>query len=98
MGLEKAKSLLTVKDGKSFLDLIADQIKYTRQHYGSKVRFVLMNSFSTSDDTKARSTDSMSCGHVTSPFCIPAWCQDSDVSIDMESYESFIVTGNMLRL
>ena len=54
MGLEKAKSLLTVKDGKTFLDLIADQIKYTRHHYGSNVRFVLMNSFSTSADTKAR--------------------------------------------
>ncbi|KAK9840999.1 hypothetical protein WJX81_004986, partial [Elliptochloris bilobata] len=37
---------------KTFLDLIADQIKYTRQQYGSQVRFVLMNSFSTSDDTK----------------------------------------------
>jgi len=54
MGLEKAKSLLTVKDGKTFLDLIAEQIKYTRERYGSNVRFVLMNSFSTSDDTKAR--------------------------------------------
>ena len=54
MGLEKAKSLLTVKDGKTFLDLIAEQIKYTREQYGSNVRFVLMNSFSTSDDTKAR--------------------------------------------
>lgn len=74
MGLEKAKSLLTVKDGKSFLDLIADQIKYTRQHYGSKVRFVLMNSFSTSDDTKARSTGPMS---DTSPFVylhVPGLC------------------------
>ena len=38
MGLEKAKSLLEVKDGKTFLDLIADQIKYTRQKYGSKVK------------------------------------------------------------
>jgi len=43
-----------VKDGKTFLDLIAEQIKYTRERYGSNVRFVLMNSFSTSDDTKAR--------------------------------------------
>eukprot|EP00887_Chlorella_sp_A99_P004156 scaffold23.g4156.t1 len=33
MGLEKAKSLLVVKDGKTFLDLIAEQIKYTRQNY-----------------------------------------------------------------
>lgn len=53
MGLEKAKSLLVVKDGKTFLDLIAEQIKYTRKQYKSNVRFVLMNSFSTSDDTKA---------------------------------------------
>lgn len=52
MGLEKAKSLLVVKDNKTFLDLIAEQIKYTRKKFDSKVRFVLMNSFSTSDDTK----------------------------------------------
>lgn len=37
MGLEKAKSLLEVKDGKTFLDLIADQIKHTRATFGSKV-------------------------------------------------------------
>lgn len=43
MGLAKAKSLLEVKDGKTFLDLIADQIEYTRSQTGSKVRFVLMN-------------------------------------------------------
>ena len=53
MGLEKAKSLLPVKDGKTFLDLIAEQITYSRKQFGAKVRFVLMNSFSTSDDTKA---------------------------------------------
>ncbi len=34
MGLEKAKSLLEVKDGKTFLDLIAEQIKYTRATFG----------------------------------------------------------------
>ena len=43
MGLAKAKSLLVVKDGKTFLDLIADQIKYTRTKFGCNVRFVLMN-------------------------------------------------------
>ena len=41
MGLEKAKSLLEVKDGKTFLDLIAEQIKYTRQQIGAKVRALL---------------------------------------------------------
>lgn len=53
MGLEKAKSLLEVKDGNTFLDLIAQQIKFTRKKFDSNVRFVLMNSFSTSADTKA---------------------------------------------
>lgn len=37
MGLEKAKSLLEVKNGKTFLDLIAEQIKYTRRKYDSNV-------------------------------------------------------------
>ena len=53
MGLEKAKSLLPVKDGRTFLDLIAEQVKHQRKTFGSKVAFVLMNSFSTSDDTRA---------------------------------------------
>ena len=52
MGLEKAKSLLPVKNGKTFLDLIAEQIKHTRTTFNSNVRFILMNSFSTSADTK----------------------------------------------
>lgn len=52
MGLEKAKSLLKVKADKTFLDLIADQVKYMRTSYGSNVRFILMNSFSTSKDTR----------------------------------------------
>ncbi|KAK3262508.1 hypothetical protein CYMTET_28642 [Cymbomonas tetramitiformis] len=52
MGLEKAKSLLTVKDGNTFLDLIALQVKHMRKTFKSHVRFLLMNSFSTSEDTK----------------------------------------------
>ncbi|KAF5839822.1 UDP-glucose pyrophosphorylase [Dunaliella salina] len=53
MGLEKAKSLLVVKEGKTFLDLIAEQVKHMRATYGSKVAFTLMDSFSTSADTRA---------------------------------------------
>ena len=53
MGLEKAKSLLVVKDGKTFLDLIAEQVKAMRRAYGCAVPFVLMDSFSTSADTRA---------------------------------------------
>ncbi len=54
MGLEKAKSLLPVRDGLSFLDLIARQILHLRESTGggSVPRFLLMNSFSTSEDTR----------------------------------------------
>jgi len=53
MGLEKAKSLLTVRDGLSFLDLIIRQIIYFRRTTGWDLHFLLMNSFSTSADTLA---------------------------------------------
>lgn len=53
MGLEKAKSLLEVRDGLTFLDLIVRQIAHFRRTSGANVRFLLMNSFSTSDDTRA---------------------------------------------
>ena len=51
MGLDKAKSLLKVKGNDTFLDLTAKQIVSMRQEFQSKVKFMLMNSFSTSDDT-----------------------------------------------
>ncbi len=47
MGLQKAKSLLPVKDGQSFLDVIA------RQTVTAGVPLVLMNSFSTHADSMA---------------------------------------------
>jgi UDP-N-acetylglucosamine pyrophosphorylase len=50
MGLDKAKSLLEVKEGNSFLDLIAKQVLKLREQH--PVRFMLMNSFSTEADTK----------------------------------------------
>lgn len=54
MGLEKAKSLLPVRGEDTFLDLIARQILRLREQTGGEVPlFMLMNSFSTSDDTAA---------------------------------------------
>ena len=52
MGLEKAKSLLEVKSGLTFLDLIAKQILHLRSQ-GAAPQVLLMNSFSTSGDTLA---------------------------------------------
>lgn len=52
MGLQKAKSLLEVRDGMNFLDLTVRQILALRDRTGVPPRFLLMNSFSTSDETR----------------------------------------------
>jgi UDP-N-acetylglucosamine pyrophosphorylase len=52
MGLEKAKSLLDLKDGMTFLDFIASQVTDMRKTFGVPLAFMLMNSFATSADTK----------------------------------------------
>ncbi len=51
MGLQGPKSLLAVRDGVNFLDLMVRQILDLRQTSGTNVRLLLMNSFSTSDQT-----------------------------------------------
>eukprot|EP00613_Pedinella_sp_CCMP2098_P014814 CAMPEP_0171761938 /NCGR_PEP_ID=MMETSP0991-20121206/48366_1 /TAXON_ID=483369 /ORGANISM="non described non described, Strain CCMP2098" /LENGTH=1066 /DNA_ID=CAMNT_0012365321 /DNA_START=37 /DNA_END=3233 /DNA_ORIENTATION=+ len=51
MGLDFAKSLLQVKGKDTFLDLTAKQVIAMRKKFKANVRFILMNSFSTSDDT-----------------------------------------------
>ncbi|HIG83929.1 MAG TPA: UTP--glucose-1-phosphate uridylyltransferase [Verrucomicrobia bacterium] len=53
MGLEKVKSLLPVREGINFLDVIVKQLLHLRSSYCEDLRFLLMNSFSTSDDTKS---------------------------------------------
>jgi UDP-N-acetylglucosamine pyrophosphorylase len=53
MGLQGPKSLLAVRDGVNFLDLMVRQIMDLRKRSGTPVRLLLMNSFSTSRDTLA---------------------------------------------
>jgi UTP--glucose-1-phosphate uridylyltransferase len=53
MGMDKAKSLLPVRDGKSFLDLIVDQVLTARETHGAPLPLIFMNSFRTSEDTLA---------------------------------------------
>jgi len=57
MGLESAKSLIPVKDGLSFLDLILLQAKSVRTHYGVEFPQVFMNSFKTHMDTMLKVGD-----------------------------------------
>ena len=51
MGLERAKSLLEVTDGLSFLDIIIKQCLHLREHYSCSVPLMFMNSFRTEADT-----------------------------------------------
>jgi UDP-N-acetylglucosamine pyrophosphorylase len=51
MGLQGPKSLLPVRNGVNFLDLIVRQISDLRQISRTAVRLLLMNSFSTSRET-----------------------------------------------
>src|SRR5215207_9073068 len=56
MGMDKAKSLLPVRDRKSFLDIIVDQVRAARARYGVPLPLIFMNSFRTHDDTLAALT------------------------------------------
>jgi UTP--glucose-1-phosphate uridylyltransferase len=53
MGLEKAKSLLRVRNGFTFLDIIARQFLHLRSTVAPELSLLFMNSFSTSSDTAA---------------------------------------------
>src|SRR6476469_5454536 len=53
MGMDRAKSLLCVRRGLSFLDVIARQVLRLRAEYDVRLPLILMNSFRTSDDTMA---------------------------------------------
>ena len=53
MGMEQAKSLLPVRDGKSFLDLIVSQVLAARSRHDASLPLIFMNSFRTQDDTLA---------------------------------------------
>jgi UTP--glucose-1-phosphate uridylyltransferase len=53
MGMDRAKSLLEVKDGMAFLDVIARQVLELRRSSGARLPLVLMNSFYTRDDSLA---------------------------------------------
>ncbi len=53
MGMDRAKSLLPVRDGKTFLDLLVDQVMAARARYGVTLPLIFMDSFRTREDTLA---------------------------------------------
>src|SRR3954447_12343901 len=52
MGMTRAKSLLEVKDGLTFLDIIARQVLAARRRHDARIPLVLMNSFRTHEDSR----------------------------------------------
>lgn len=51
MGMTQAKSLIEAKDGRTFLDLVVQQVLGLRERYGARVPLVLMSSFATREDS-----------------------------------------------
>jgi UTP--glucose-1-phosphate uridylyltransferase len=52
MGMDRAKSLLQVRRGLTFLDVIVGQVQHVRRAHGVRLPLILMNSFRTRDDTR----------------------------------------------
>ncbi|MDP9800859.1 UTP--glucose-1-phosphate uridylyltransferase [Arcanobacterium wilhelmae] len=53
MGLDRAKSLLTVREGKSFLEITTEQLLRARERTGAVIPLMFLNSFRTREDTLA---------------------------------------------
>lgn len=53
MGMNQAKTLLNVRPGVSFLDIIVGQVRHLREQYDVRLPVLFMNSFRTRDDTLA---------------------------------------------
>lgn len=51
MGLAQAKTLLPVRDGATFLDLLVRQVQHARAEHGVRLPLIFMNSFRTRGDT-----------------------------------------------
>ncbi len=52
MGLDRARTLLQVRGGSNFIDLIARQLTSMRRRFHCDLPLLLMNSFKTADDTE----------------------------------------------
>lgn len=57
MGLDRAKTLLQVRPGQTFLDVIAGQVMHVRSQWDVRLPLIFMNSFRTRDDTLAALAD-----------------------------------------
>ena len=57
MGLQRPKSLIEARDGRSFLEIIIGQVMALRRGHGIRLPLVLMNSEATREETLAALED-----------------------------------------
>lgn len=53
MGCDGPKSLIEVREGQTFLDILTHQIKFTRNQYNVNLPLIFLNSFNTHSETQA---------------------------------------------
>ncbi len=84
MGMDRAKSLLPVREGLCFLDIIVRQLQAVRAATGVQAPLILMNSFRTRDDSLA-----LLAGHPPlNPDGIPSdFCQHREPKLLVETLE-----------
>ncbi len=51
MGLSSAKTLIPVRDGLNFLDLIVDQVLFDRERFDAQIPLIFMDSYNTDEQT-----------------------------------------------
>ncbi|MDR0992954.1 MAG: UTP--glucose-1-phosphate uridylyltransferase [Verrucomicrobiota bacterium] len=84
MGLERAKSLITAKNGLSFLDIIVRQVEFLRRKCRAPLPLLLMNSFSTNADSLDALSSRHPSFHNPAPFPL-SFCQHRVPKLEEES-------------
>jgi UTP--glucose-1-phosphate uridylyltransferase len=82
MGLEKAKSLIPIKENRSFLNVVSEQILYIRKKFGVEIPLILMDSFNTQKDSEIEIKESGLSQKITTSFL-----QNKVPRIKKENYE-----------
>lgn len=82
MGLEKAKSLIPIKNNRSFLNIVAEQILYMRKKFGVEIPLILMDSYNTQVDSLEEIKKSGLTQKITTTFL-----QNKVPRIKKENYE-----------
>jgi UTP--glucose-1-phosphate uridylyltransferase len=85
MGLSRVKSLLTAREGIRFLDIVIGQALHLRRRSGNALPLILMNSFSSHEDTM-RALDERADLRAGQPGIPPAFLQHRVPKIRVDNF------------